>query len=100
MVEDIDTNLTIGSIGGARSVCDTLSSNRDLSQDQRAALMYAEAILYSIEEDLEEQAEDRWSDDDDSGPHVIPIPPEAMSEEAMHTVVEWAMGRAKDNRES
>lgn len=92
-MDEIETNLTESSVSGARAVCDSLSSNRALSQEQRAAMMYAEAILDAVASQLDEQNAERWSDSD-SGPHEIPIPPEALTADSAETVVEWAHGQA------
>jgi len=57
--------------------------------DQRAALMYAEAILDLVQVNQ--------VDSEDRGPQGIPIPEEALSNEAAATVAEWAHGQATDD---
>lgn len=83
---ELETNLTRGSIGSARAVLDTLKHNPHFDEDQRAALFYAEAILYDLlrEEPLNPPRHEG---------RAIPIPEDAIeSDEAARLIAEWAHG--------
>lgn len=82
-------NHTTASIRSAAYVCRAMAEHDDISGEQHGTLLAAAAILGNVGDDMEEER----TDSDDGGPQVIPIPPEALTEESAEQLVKWVYGQ-------
>lgn len=87
-----DANVTIGSLRSAAAVMDILAAEARVPSRQYGEYIGMANRLRAIADQREEDAE--------SSERVIPIPPEAMSEEAMYQVVQTVMGYAEAERDT
>jgi len=94
---EADANVTTASLRNAAAVMESLASEARVPSRAYGEYIGMSARLNRLAEIREEQAEERW-DLSDEPDRVIPIPPEALSDEAWHQLAETVMGYAEDER--
>lgn len=80
LMDEASANVTTASLRSAASVCRLLAQETSLPSAQHGRYLAMAARLESIAE---------YREQDDSSENTIPIPPEAMSEDAFEQVVEF-----------